>query len=169
MLGRTKTRNRDVQSAFHVPCGTSGKGLLTLSAGRSEREAAGVGLKKKADHYPLVLSALVARFLMHLVCDASVAIIEIPVSWTVDSILKPHIYVCVCTRGSIVYQLLHRFVYKGDSRYSKRNMNRSAFFVLNTHLTRMSRLSLFFFSCFQPFKKLISSNKIYYHKYILIN
>jgi len=31
---------------------------------------AGVGLKKKADHYPLVLSASVARFLMHLVCDA---------------------------------------------------------------------------------------------------
>lgn len=48
VLGRTKTRNRDVQSAFHVPSGTSGKGLLTLSAGRSEREVQpGLDLKKK--------------------------------------------------------------------------------------------------------------------------
>jgi len=84
VLGRTKTRNRDVTKRVSRSLPERrGKGCRLCRRGDPSgrgregwrRPVAGVGLKKRADHYPPVLHW--SRFLMRPVRDAP-AITEIP-------------------------------------------------------------------------------------------
>jgi len=142
VLGRTKTRNRDVQSAFHVPCGTPGKGLPTLSVRRSERAAVGVGLKKKVDQYPLGSALVALPDASRLQCAR--VIIEIPVNigsgW--------HIKISHVRPRPIVYQLLRSLYTKREQAMPEWNklpaIPYSTSFVLNepSSLTRLFLLSI---------------------------